>query len=188
VSKFDSQLWKERAWARHTRVVSSLRAREKDKLAEAERKWFSDVLSISDLEKLVGWCGERCIDVEFVKKSLGIYIHGEKEIKISSRLKPLNQVAVLLHECGHHLVGLDDRHDRFGMGYPQTDPEVTRTFHHRLACLEEELEAWHRGWKLSQRLELNIPREEFDRVRLDCVRSYIKWSLRPGRFHEAKDD
>jgi hypothetical protein len=188
VGKFDPQLWKERAWARHARVVSELRPREKNRLAEAERKWFSDVLSISDLEKLVGWCGERCISVEFVKKPLGFYVHGEKVIKISSRLKPLNQVAVMLHECGHHLVGHDGDHERFGMGYPQNDPEVTKTFHHRLSCLEEELEAWHRGWKLASRLELNIPRPEFDRVRLDCVRSYIKWTLRPGRFKETTND
>jgi hypothetical protein len=182
MSKFDTQLWKERAWARFTRTVAPLRSRDKKRRDAAERKWAEDVVAIGGLAKVVAWCAERCIDVDFVKKPLGTYHYGLKEISISSRLKPLNQLIILLHECGHHLVGDAEAHDRFGMGYPQTDPEVTKTFHHRVACLEEEMEAWHRGWKLAQRLELNLDREEFDRVRLDCVRSYIQWSLKPGRW------
>jgi hypothetical protein len=187
MAKFDPQTWKDRAWARFCRATRALKGKNKAKRqAVLEATWFSDVVSAGDLTKLIAWCTERCIDVNFIKKPLGVYVVDSKVINISSRLRPVKQVAVLLHECGHHLVGSADRHDRFLMGYPQTDPEVVRTFHHRVACLEEEMEAWHRGWKLSTRLKLSIPREDFDAVRLDCLRSYISWSLRPGR--KEKED
>ncbi|HAN16499.1 MAG TPA: hypothetical protein DCP73_13260 [Chloroflexi bacterium] len=96
----------------------------------------------------------------------------------------------MLHECGHHLIGMKEHHQRFGMGYPQTDPAVTRTFLHRVSCLEEELEAWHRGWKLSQRIGMSLNRDNFDRVRLECIRSYIKWTLQrsPNAGAESDDD
>ena len=180
MSKFDSQLWKERAWSRFTRAVAPLRSRDKEAHSAAERKWVGDIVAIGALDRVIGWCSERCIDVNFVKKPLGTYFYGTKEIYISSRLKPYNQLVILLHECGHHLIGDAEHHDRFGLGYPQTDPEVTKTFRHRVACLEEELEAWHRAWKLSQRLELNLDRDEFDAVRLDCIRTYVHWALKPG--------
>ena len=61
----------------------------------------------------------------------------------------------------------------------QTEPNVKRTFHHRMSCLEEEIEAWHRGWKLAVRLGLSVTREEFDVVRLDCLKSYVRWTLQP---------
>jgi hypothetical protein len=132
------------------------------------------------VERVIDWCAERCIDVDFVKKPLGTYYYGAKQIYISSRLKPYNQLVILLHECGHHLIGDAEHHERFGLGYPQTDPVVTKTFRHRVACLEEELEAWHRAWKLSQRLELGLNRDDFDEVRLDCIKTYVHWALKPG--------
>lgn len=180
MSKFDNQLWKERAWARYSRASASLRSRQKTAVAEAFGVWNVDNRAIEDLSCVVAWCQEKRIDVDFVKKPLGTYHCAEKKISISARLNPLKQLVVLLHECGHYLIGHDEDHERFGMGYPQSEPEVTRTFHHRLTCLEEELEAWHRGWKLAQRLGLALKREEFDEVRLECIRSYVKWTLRPS--------
>lgn len=183
MAEFDSHLWKERAWARFCRAAR-VKSIDKARLAVLERVWFEDVNATDDIEKIVRWCSTRCIGVTFAKKPLGTYHTHEKYITISSRLRPLNQAVVLLHECGHHLVGGADRADRFLMGYPQTATEVTRTFHHRLTCLEEEMEAWHRGWRLAQRLELNITREQFDAVRLGCLKSYVEWSLRPSSRKE----
>ena len=179
MSDFDPDVWKQRAWARFCRATRRLSARDKKRQAVLELTWAKDVMSISDLASLVEWCGTRCIRVEFAKKPLGSYSTAEKVMTISSRLSPLGQVVVLLHECGHHLCGGADHHDRFGMGYPQTEPAVKRTFHHRMSCLEEEIEAWHRGWKLAVRLGLNVSREDFDKVRLDCLKSYVRWTLQP---------
>jgi len=181
MGKFDANLWRQRATARFNRAVAR-RGVDKAKRKRLDEAWTRDIAAIDDLSTVIGWCAERCIDVGFVKKPLGDYQPTFKEINISSRLAPTNQVVVLLHECGHHLVGdVQEGHARFGMGYPQSDAEVLKTMNHRVAVLEEELEAWHRGWKLAQRLCLSVPREVFDEMRLRCVKTYMQWVLNPGR-------
>lgn len=181
--EFDFDVWKARSWARYCRAIQDGRSSQ-----EVGLNWALDVLAIRDLETLVSWCRDKKLKVLFAKKSNGTYHSQSKEIIISNRFSPRNQLIVLLHECGHHLIGVNDDHDRFGMGYPQSDPEVTKTFHHRVSCLEEEMEAWHRGWKLAKRLELTIDRKVFDVMRLKCIRSYIKWTLKPGTFKLEEDD
>ena len=64
------------------------------------------------------------------------------------------------------------------MGYGQTDAAITRTFQHRLACLEEEIEAWHRGRNLAKKLKLRIDEDIIDFIRVDCLKSYIKWTVK----------
>jgi hypothetical protein len=180
LAEFDKDLWRKRSWERFCRATAT-KPEASQRIRDAA--WVSDLKAIDDLEALVEWCATRCIKVVFAKKALGSYATADKVITISSRLKPRNQSVVLLHECGHHLCGGADHHDRFGMGYPQaTEPSVRRTFHHRVSCLEEEIEAWHRGWKLAVRLGLNVSRDDFDAVRLDCLRSYIKWTLKPSEM------
>jgi hypothetical protein len=181
--EFDPQLWKERAWARYCRAINSGRPDN-----EVGLEWAQDVLAIGALTSLVEWCKEKKLKVFFAKKQNGAYHSARREVHISSRLSLKNQVVVLLHECGHHLIGVNESHDRFGMGYPQSDPEVTKTFHHRVACLEEEMEAWYRGWRLANRLGISVDRESFDAMRLKCIRSYIKWTLKPSSFQDISNE
>jgi hypothetical protein len=178
VARFDADRWTARSWAR-------CQAAQASGAVDANTRWYRESRAIEDLVHLVAWCGERGLEVDFAKRSMGVYHLDDKKITISCRLSPERQVAILLHECGHHLVGREEQHDRFGMGYPQTEPEVTKTFHHRVACLEEEMEAWHRGWKLACRLGLKCDRALFDEVRLQCIRSYVKWTLRPKTYVEV---
>lgn len=176
MSTFDPDVWRKRAWARFRRA--HLRGVPK---REGEATYAADMYAISDLEKVIGWCSSKKLTVEFVKKAAATYIYHEGTIKVSARLSPARQVVLLLHECGHHLIGMKEHHERFGMGYPMSgDQTWNKTFHHRIACLEEELEAWHRGWKLVQRLCLNVDRELYDAVRLECIRTYVWWTVRPG--------
>jgi len=134
-------------------------------------------MCIDKLATVVDWCNFKGLRVVFGKVCGGTYITGEKVIKLAGRASPEKQLYMLLHECGHHLIGFDGEDERFGMGYPYAeDPNVNATFHHRIACLEEEIEAWHRGWKLAKRLHLQLERQTFDKVRLECLRSYIKWA------------
>ena len=183
MQKFDSGLWRNRAWARFRRALAAGKPK-----AELEPAWALDVLAICDLGTLVEWCEQRKIDVVFVKKVGATYYQDTKQVKISSRLSPQRQLLFLLHECGHHLIGLKEHNSRYAMGYPQTDAETKKTFHHRLTCLEEEMEAWHRGWNLAERLNLRISREDFDAVRLECLRTYVKWTLRPGKMEREEEE
>lgn len=182
MSRFDTKAWRDRAWERFKRA-SDPRAPE-SRQAGAPAEWNRDINSICDLEAIVSWCEDRGLEVVFTRRAAGIYQVDSKKISVASNLRPHKQVCVMLHECGHYLVGREEDHDKFGMGYPQTDPEVTKTFRHRVAVLEEELEAWHRGWKLAKRLELLIERDTFDAIKLDCIRSYLKWTLKPGSMSE----
>ena len=180
---FDPDTWRRRAWSRFERDLHA----ECDSKA-AERRWYLEVVAIANLELLIGWCASKGIAVAFGKKQNANYDPANKRIVVSCHALPERQLMYMLHECGHHLIGMKEHHQRFGMGYPQSDPAVTRTFLHRVSCLEEELEAWHRGWKLSQRIGLSLSRESFDRIRLECIRSYIKWTLQRSPNAGVEDD
>lgn len=175
MQEFDKQLWIERACSRLRR--SSRRGVNQERKQLAQAQWLSDITAIQQLEVLVDWCHQKGIRISFEKKEGATYYTAEKRVSVAGRMSPEKQLCMLLHECGHHLIGFVDGDDRFGMGYPHVgDDDVNTTFHHRLSCLEEEMEAWHRGWKLAGRLKLNLQRDVFDRVRLECLRSYVKWA------------
>lgn len=172
---FERQLWWDRAWARFKRSVP--KGTSNKKKAYAENQWYRDALHIDKISTVIDWCAFKGIKVQFGKKSGGMYNTEDKSITLACRAAPEKQLYMLLHECGHHLIGFVEKDERFGMGYPYIqDPKVNTTFQHRLACLEEEIEAWNRGWRLSKRLRINLDRKYFDVVRLSCIRSYIKWA------------
>ena len=175
--EFDLQYWKDKAWKKYGRALSSGEDQSKKEI-----EWALEVLCISDLHVINEWCKNKGLKVVFGKISNGNFFESEKKIAVASSAPPRTQVIILLHECGHYLIGGADDHERFGMGYPQVDPQITKTFRHRISCLEEEMEAWHRGWKLSKRLGLRIDKDSYDQYKLKCLRSYVKWTLRPGTF------
>ena len=175
MAAFDINLWKSRAWDRFTR-----RVRKGDDKTMSELQWALDLVAAEDILKVITWCESKGITVTFEKKVGGFLDWAAKHVMISSRLSPQKQLAFLLHECGHFLVGPKVKGERYIMGYIQTDPDITKTFHHRVDVLEEEMEAWHRGWSLSRRLKLAFTRESFDEARLECLKTYIKWAVKPN--------
>lgn len=174
--EFDPQLWQDRALGRRDR------AHDKGYPARGvELEYHRNLLAISDMEATIQWCTARGVKVFFVKKQSGTYHVGLKMVTISSTFSPVNQSIILLHELGHHLIGHDADDERFGQGYPrQSIPSAHKEFRHRLACIEEEFEAWNRGWKLAKRLNLRLEREEFDLMRVKCLKSYMQWGVNPG--------
>ena len=177
--EFEPQKWRDRAWARFTRATRG-RASDDPVIGRLEKRWYLETVAIEDMRRLMDWCRSKGLTVEFVTEQLGLYVMGDDHIRISSRLSPRKQVAILLHECGHHLCGASDSHGRFLAGYPETRPHVKRSMKHRISCLEEEIEAWHRGWKIATKLKLSVTRDYFDEVRVDCLRSYVKWAAKPN--------
>ena len=143
-------------------------------------QWAKEFAAITALERLISWCNDRSIGVRFCKAAGAEYDSSTRCIKINCHLLPEKQLYILLHECGHYLIGDKEKHERFGMGYPQHNagPAIKRTFHHRCDIVDEELEAWHRGWKLGKRLGLRVDKSEFDRLRTSLLKSYFKWALR----------
>lgn len=181
---FDLELWRARAWSRYQNSLAT----GSDRQASASR-FALDSVNINNLNTLVDWCRAKGVEVNFCKREGGIYYPEQKSIKISGRLAPEKQFFFLLHECGHHLIGDKEKHERFGMGYPREhDPNVKRTFHHRCDIVDEEFEAWHRGFKLARRLHLRIDKERFDKTRSEMLKSYFKWALRVDGYGKNDDD
>jgi len=174
MATFDPEVWKSRAWTRYQKSLKTGVDRQ-----SAVKKWERDVAHINSLALIVGWCDSRGIEVDFSKQMGGMYFPEDKRIKVSGRLDPEKQVFVLLHECGHHLIGDKEKHERFGMGYSRlsVDPTVTRTFRHKCDIIDEEYEAWHRGVKLARRLKIKIDKERYDKVRAEMIKTYLVWAL-----------
>ena len=182
MSKFDEKLWKQRAWDKHCKAIRS----GKDPKS-ATLRWSEDVRYATGLRSVVGWCDARGLKVTFSRKGGGIYYPVRKEICISSQASPKTQLYLLLHECGHHLINPDNKFGRYSKGYDSSDPEVTKTVHHRLDVLEEEFEAWHRGWKLACRLKVMEPeeKEEYDKLRIKMLKSYLLWATKAKGYENA---
>jgi hypothetical protein len=175
VEAFSRDKLRNQAWQRFQRLIRKETQRAPARGAEAQ--WYRDMLYIEKLAAVNSWCEARSMRIVFAKKSAGVYDPDSKVITLSGRASPERQLHYLLHECGHHLIGMEEHHERFGKGYPRSgEPRADNNYEHRMACLEEEFEAWHRGWRLAKRLRLEVDREEFDKTRLDCLKTYISWA------------
>lgn len=179
-SNFDRDKWRQQAWRRFQRA--SQRTCKKPPARGAEAQWHRDMLYIEKLSTLIDWCTARRLTVRFAKREAGVFEPDTRTVTVSCRAAPERQLHYILHEVGHFLIGHVADDPRFGKGYPQVyNKELNRKYIHKLTCLEEEFEAWHRGWKLSTRLHLDLDRNEFDLTRLACLKSYIGWTSTSGK-------
>jgi hypothetical protein len=107
----------------------------------------------------------------------GVYYDENKIITINGHLAPEKQLFVLLHECGHHLIGNRSTHQRYGYGYSaEHSPKIKRTLLHRIDVLDEELEAWHRGQRLAKRLGIRIDLARYNQTRSRYIKTYVQWA------------
>jgi len=164
-TNFDEGLWRKRA----------LKKRKQNRDHDIER-------FITGLRVVVEWCGARALSVKFQNQWGGMYDPIDKEVTISVRAPLHEQLYFLLHECGHHLIGPKERHQRYGMGYANMTPWAGNTNHHKLDVLEEEFEAWHRGWRLGIRLGVlnKGDKEAYDKIRVKMLKTYVRWVAKSG--------
>lgn len=175
---FSKDRWRAKAWSRFQKASRPGTASS----VPPNDLWYGDMLHIEFIERVIQWCTSRRLKVVFEKRSSGMYNPEEATIYITTHVRPQKQLHYLLHEVGHFLVGVKLDEDRFGKGYPMGDkPTGVSAVAHKIACLEEEFEAWHRGWKLAKRLRLDVDRAAFDRTRIDCLKSYVGWTHRRGK-------
>lgn len=184
MAEFDPRAWEDRAWTRYAKVAKDKRISPKRKRSEA-RKLNNDISAINGLKAVVEWCDSRRIKVEFTNlHPAGVYHNDDKIIYINSKQKLEKQLFVLLHECGHLLI--DDPSEttvfRFRHGYHEKNPKLKRKFIHRCAIVEEELEAWHRGRKLANKLGIEINDLNYDTLKADLVKTYMKWALKDPNY------
>ena len=174
MASFSSKTWKSRACKRFERAVAN-------ENPTAGAKLHRSLRSIESLDVLVEWCKSRKLTVTF-GNVIGQYDDEKKTITINGRWLPETQLHILLHECGHHLIGARRPEQRFSEGYSTGGHDDNDTPHHRVDILEEEFEAWHRGRCLARRLNLNIDEKTWHNDRIQNLKTYMKWCLKVEGF------
>lgn len=97
------------------------------------------------------------------------YVADQRLIQLSWRASRQTQLYHLLHECGHHLIAKSGA--RYAEGNGNTHATETR-----IAIVAEEIEAWHRGRKLANRLGIRINRKRWAKVRKESLATYLRWA------------
>ena len=113
-----------------------------------------------------------------------VYLY-DKIVCIQSRSHPESRYYNLLHECGHILVAHGAKQWKKDMPlYAQEngvwdDGRRRRGSAYKVSLVGEEIEAWVRGRRLSERMGHHIDDEKYDKVMAHCVYSYIKMVVDP---------
>ena len=168
---FSRKLWKERALARITKIAAS---GEGKAIGLKSR----NLTAIKSLHVVVKWCEARSIKVKFGRIQGGEYDPIESSIAISGRASPESQLFLLLHEIGHYLF---EKHgssrNKKSRGYAELCP-TDKSMHYKVDTIEEEYEAWDRGWKLAQQLKIDVNSERFNACKIRSIRTYFEWAVR----------
>lgn len=170
---FDPEAWREKARARAKRALAS---GGKDALVKGRLN--DDLHAIEGLKKVVDWCSERDLNIRFTNDAYagidGTLIY----VNVASR--PVTQLCLLLHECGHHLIGacgdknvVFDETERVDDGEEKTHSDIVNT-------IGEEFEAWRRGINLARRLKIKLNVKEFSKLKTKLLFTYFKWASKNG--------
>lgn len=93
---------------------------------------------------------------------------------------------IFLHEIGHAWLLECD------FTYRDRYPELVRnplryaTVTYKIAKVQEEIEAWEVGKKLAQSLGLRIDLSKFEKIRAECLSSYMNWAGKPRKRNGTK--
>lgn len=179
MASFDRNRWLKRIRSRLSRrgqVDEAHHARE-----------FASVLA---LEKVIEWARTREITVDFIRLSVARFHSGARRVEVSTHLPVESQVHVLLHELGHFLIeedGEDKVNQRFPNGYVKVSNDLPgRGVLHKVDVVAEEFEAWERGRRLAEDLQIPLDRVAFDTTRAKYLQSYFKWALKRGRVSDGE--
>ncbi len=177
MARFSLDVWRSRADDKRRKATDA-------QGPETSARRARDLKAIDGIAIVVDWCTNKGLNVTFDNKDQGSYNSDTKTVRCNSRSRPETQLFLLLHECGHFLIG-DNSHEKFSLvEEAENNPTVKRMLAHRVDIISEELEAWHRGRTLARRLKIKIKKQEWDKFRARCLKSYIKWCLKPGDFEK----
>lgn len=91
---------------------------------------------------------------------------------------------IFLHEIGHAWMLECD------FTYRDRYPELVRTplryatVTYKIAKVQEEIEAWEVGKRLAKSLGLKINESKFEKIRAECLSSYMNWAGKPRKRKE----
>jgi Zn-dependent M32 family carboxypeptidase len=127
--------------------------------------------------------------VEYAERTLGYTVledsdcvdccrNDVKIIEIYSLNGVESRLFALLHECGHALIRRDwTKFKTEFCAHAEHDGDGRKeTKSLKISTLEEEFEAWKRGWKLAKRLNLQLDKDAYTKNKDKYIMTYIKWA------------
>ena len=133
------------------------------------------------IEELIEWTNKKGCSIDFDHCVRDEYRPSDKLITISLRQGPEKQLYSLLHECGHLILGNNEK--SYAKKYPSSaklntinSKSLEQSWKYTGDVVAEEIDAWRKGKELAKRLDLFIDEENYYSIMSKCVYSYIKAS------------
>jgi len=127
--------------------------------------------------------------VEYAERTLGYTVledsdcvdccrNDVKIIEIYSLNGVESRLFALLHECGHALIRKNwTKFKTEFCAHAEHDGDGRKeTKSLKISTLEEEFEAWKRGWKLAKRLNLRLDKDAYTKHKNKYIMTYIEWA------------
>jgi len=146
------------------------------KTTKAKKRSKIDPFWMNQREALRDWLDSKGIILMMSKEHDNEFCIDGKYINIRPIKNKEEMFYTLLHECGHVLVETNNK--GFKENYKTKDfhdwDKMVRTRDSALkvSVLADEMEAWNRGRKLAQRLNLAYNEDEFKKLMGQCVWGY----------------
>jgi Zn-dependent peptidase ImmA (M78 family) len=120
---------------------------------------------------LVEYCNSMGVKVFFKRGCSDEYEPDDKTIQINTQRTKENQLYILLHEIGHHLIFENSElADKFAI---LNEKKVKCNLSNQILELEEEVNAWHNGEEVARALGIEL-NSRFQLLKAKCLKSYIR--------------
>ena len=121
--------------------------------------------------KVVDYCKLINLQVVFKRGCTDEYEPDDKIIFINNQRTKENQLYILLHEIGHHLIFENSElANKFAI---LNEKKVKCNLSNQILELEEEVNAWHNGEEVARVLGIELS-SRFQLLKAKCLKSYIR--------------
>ena len=131
------------------------------------------------ITRLTDFCSVHSWEVVYSNKKENKYHNNVITLYKNRRAEILYYI--FLHEIGHAWMLECD------FNYSDRYPELVRsplryaTVTYKIAKVQEEIEAWEVGKRLAKSLGLKINESKFEKIRAECLSSYMNWAGKPRK-------
>lgn len=133
------------------------------------------------IEKIIKYSNDQGYKVIIKNIQDGIsYISFDiKEIVVHSKLNKERQLYTILHELGHHTINKEYKKEYKKYIDYSYKKFSNKSMVFKIAVIDEEIEAWRLGYKLSKKLKIKINRDNFEVYKSSLIKTYILHSIKP---------
>jgi hypothetical protein len=132
------------------------------------------------IKKINKWINKNNFKLNIAKNLISEVNFDTKIININKNTKILKQIIIILHECGHILIYLHRKKYKCNIIAGLSWNKWCKLFNSKnslrkkILILEEEIEAWNRGKKLAERLNIKINNKIYEYYKIKCLMTYIR--------------